>query len=55
MNFQRIIANLNLQIINTMEVINNIKEKTESLIEQGFQTDAGKYIRIGWEIFQKEM
>ena len=38
-----------------MEVIGNIKDKTEHLINQGFQTDAGKYIRKGWEILQKDM
>ena len=38
-----------------MEVISNIKEKTEQLIQQGYQTDAGKYISKGWEIFQKDM
>jgi hypothetical protein len=38
-----------------MELISNVKEKTERLIQQGYQTDAGKYIRKGWEIFQKDM
>lgn len=35
-----------------MEVINNIKEKAEQLIQQGYETDAGSYIRRGWEILQ---
>lgn len=38
-----------------MEVTSNFKEKTERLIEQGFQTDAGKYINKGWEIFRMDM
>ena len=38
-----------------MEVINNIKQKTEHLIQQGYETDAGSYIRRGWEIFQDNM
>ncbi len=38
-----------------MEIISNIKEKTERLIQQGFQTDAGSYIRKGWDIFQEDM
>ena len=38
-----------------MEVISHIQEKTERLIEQGFETDAGSYIRKGWEIFEKDM
>lgn len=38
-----------------MEVINNIKQKTEQLIQQGYETDAGSYIRRGWEIFQDNM
>ena len=35
-----------------MEVINNIKQKAEQLIQQGFETDAGTYIHRGWELFQ---
>ena len=35
-----------------MEVINKLKEKTEHLIAQGYETDAGSYIRRGWDIFQ---
>ncbi|MCK5463748.1 MAG: hypothetical protein V3V53_17075 [Bacteroidales bacterium] len=38
-----------------MEVINNIKEKAEHLIQQGYETDAGTYIRRGWEIFQENI
>ncbi len=38
-----------------MEVINNIKEKAEHLIQQGYETDAGSYIRRGWEIFQENI
>jgi len=38
-----------------MEVISSIKEKAERLIELGFQTDAGGYIRKGWDIFKKDM
>jgi len=38
-----------------MEVIGHIKEKAEQLIQQGFQTDAGKYISKGWEIFTQDM
>lgn len=38
-----------------MEVVTKIKEKAENLIQEGFQTDAGAYIRKGWEIFQKDM
>ncbi len=38
-----------------MEIINNIKQKTEHLIQQGYETDAGSYIRRGWEIFQDNM
>ena len=35
-----------------MEGINNIKQKAERLIQQGFETDAGSYIHRGWELFQ---
>lgn len=35
-----------------MEVFNNIQQKAEHLIQQGYETDAGTYIRKGWEIFQ---
>ena len=35
-----------------MEVVNNIKAKADHLIQQGYDTDAGTYIRRGWEIFQ---
>lgn len=38
-----------------MEVVNKIKQKTEILIQQGYETDAGSYIRRGWEIFQDNM
>ncbi|KPL13810.1 MAG: hypothetical protein AMS26_13070 [Bacteroides sp. SM23_62] len=38
-----------------MEVVSKIKEKAEHLIQQGYQTDAGGYIRRGWEIFQENM
>lgn len=38
-----------------MEVVNNIKQKAETLIQQGYETDAGSYIRRGWEIFQDNM
>jgi len=38
-----------------MEVINDIKQKAEHLIQQGYETDAGGYIRRGWEIFQDNM
>ena len=38
-----------------MEVIHQIKEKTEHLIQQGYETDAGNYIRRGWDIFQENM
>ena len=38
-----------------MEIISNFKEKTERLIQEGFQTDAGKYINKGWEIFRRDM
>jgi uncharacterized membrane protein len=38
-----------------MEVVNNINQKAENLIQQGYETDAGKYIRRGWEIFQDNM
>ncbi len=38
-----------------MEVVNKIKEKADYLIQQGYQTDAGSYIRRGWEIFQENM
>ena len=38
-----------------MEVIGHIKEKAEQLIQKGYQTDAGKYISRGWEIFTKDM
>ena len=38
-----------------MDVISNIKEKAEHLIQQGYETDAGSYIRRGWEIFQENM
>jgi uncharacterized membrane protein len=38
-----------------MEVINSIKQKAENLIQQGYETDAGSYIRRGWEIFQENM
>ena len=38
-----------------MEVIHQIKEKAEHLIQQGYETDAGKYIRRGWDIFQENM
>jgi hypothetical protein len=38
-----------------MEVVNQIKEKAEHLIQQGYETDAGNYIRRGWEIFQENM
>jgi hypothetical protein len=35
-----------------MEIVNHIKAKAEHLIHQGYDTDAGTYIRRGWEIFQ---
>jgi hypothetical protein len=38
-----------------MEIVGNIKEKAAQLIQQGYQTDAGAYIRRGWEIFQQDM
>lgn len=38
-----------------MEVISNFREKAENLIQQGYETDAGSYIRRGWEIFQENM
>jgi hypothetical protein len=38
-----------------MEVISNFREKAENLIQQGYETDAGSYIRRGWEIFQDNM
>jgi uncharacterized membrane protein len=38
-----------------MEIVSSIKEKAEHLIERGYETDAGKYIRRGWEIFQDNM
>ena len=38
-----------------MEVVSSIKEKAEHLVQQGYDTDAGKYISRGWEIFQENM
>lgn len=38
-----------------MEVVGNIQEKAAQLIQHGYQTDAGAYIRRGWEIFQQDM
>ena len=38
-----------------MEVISNFREKAEHLIQKGYETDAGSYIRRGWEIFQENM
>ena len=38
-----------------MEVVNSIKQKAGTLIQQGYETDAGSYIRRGWDIFQDNM
>ena len=32
-----------------MEIVSSIKEKAELLIQRGYETDAGGYIRRGWE------
>jgi hypothetical protein len=38
-----------------MEIINNIKKRAEELIARGYETDAGKYISKGYNIFEKDM
>jgi uncharacterized membrane protein len=38
-----------------MEAINNLKQRVEGLIASGYNTDAGKYISKGYNIFKKDM
>jgi uncharacterized membrane protein len=36
-----------------MELINGMKERTEQLIQSGYQPNVGEYFRRGWKIFEK--
>lgn len=38
-----------------MEVLNGMKERTEQLIQSGYQTDIGEYFRRGWKIFERNI
>jgi len=38
-----------------MEVIQNVRDRAQEVINKGYQTDIGEYIRKGMQIFQKDI
>lgn len=38
-----------------MEILNSLKQRVDDLIARGYNTDAGKYISEGYQIFEKDM
>ena len=38
-----------------MEVIQNVRDRAQEIINKGYDTDVGEYIRKGMQIFQKDI